>query len=404
MPATKTKIQHSGGRNAESNALRNALTGVGVYDPRTDKPLSEELLFGIAGGIGAGYFMFQYKGWPGWAFVHGRHLWQDNVAYYKNVCTRLGLTAKFSESTGAKGALDNLRKSLGAGPVIAWCDFASLQYYSIPEFFRKGGYHTITVYSIDESAGTALIGDRAKPTITISLDDLAASRSAITSYKNRLLSIMPGKKQIDLKKAATEGIRACHTELAKGRIANFRLDAFKNLGAAMSSPKSKDGWPKALPPGQALFGAQLGFYLFIERYGTGGGLYRAMYSEFLEEAADILSNKQLIAVAKEYRVLAKLWSSLAQAMLPDSVKPFKESRDLIDAYEKAFTTKGADAVGELAKIVGELRKNYDAMKTAHPYIKSGAGEFYADLQKRMNTIYEKEMTALVALQDAVPLK
>jgi hypothetical protein len=249
-----------------------------------------------------------------------------------------------------------------------------------------------------------LIGDRAKPTITVSLNDLAASRVAITSYKNRLLSITPGKKPVDLKESVTEGIRACYTELAKGRIANFRLDAFKNLANAMNSPKAKDGWPKALPPGQALFGAQLGFYLFIERYGSGGGLYRAMYSDFLEEAAEILSNKKLAAVAKEYRSLAKQWSSLAQAMLPDSIKPFKESRALIDSYEKAFTTKGADAAGELAKIVADLRKLYDAMKASHPFLKSGADEFYAELQKRMNTIYEKEVTALAALQDAVPSK
>lgn len=404
MPTTKPKITHSGGRNAESNALRNVLTGVGIIDPRAGKLFGEELLFGIAGGIGAGYFMFQYKGLPGWAYVAGRHLWQDNVAYYENVCSRMGLTAKFSESSGAKGALDNLSKALEFGPVIAWCDFASLPYYGVPAFFRKGGYHTVAVYSIDETAGTALIGDRAKPTIIVSLDDLSASRSAITSYRNRLLSISPGKKPVDLNKAVTDGIRACYTELAKGRIANFRLDAFKNLAGAMNNAKSKDGWPKALPPGQALFGAQLGFYLFIERYGSGGGLYRAMYSDFLEEAADILSNKKLASVAEEYRGLAKQWSSLAHAMLPESIKPFKESRDLIDAYDKSFVAKGADAAGDLAKIVADLRKIYDTMKSSHPYLKSGADAFYADLQHRVTDIHSNEVASLAALQDAVPLK
>lgn len=404
MPKTQPKIAHAGGRNAESNALRNVLANSGVTGPRDGKPFSEELLFGIAGGIGAGYFMFQYKGYPGWAYVAGRHLWQDNVTYYKNVCARLGLNAKFSESSGTKGALDNLRKALENGPVIAWCDLASLPCYGAPPFFKKGGYHTITIYSIDEAAGTALIGDRAKPTITISLNDLAASRGAITSYKNRLLSITPGKKPIDIKKAVADGIRACYTELAKGRIANFRLDAFKNLASSMNNAKAKDGWPKALPPGQSLFGAQLGFYLFIERYGTGGGLYRAMYADFLEEAAVILAKKEIALVAKDYRALAKQWTDLALAMLPDDVKPFSESRELIDAYEKTLLAKGGDGAKELAKIVGELATIYQAMKSAHPFIKSGSEKFYSDLHERVNAIYEGEIAALAALQKAAPAK
>lgn len=404
MPITQPKIAHSGGRNAESNALRNTLANSGVTDPRDGKPFSEELLFGIAGGIGAGYFMFQYKGWPGWAYVAGRHLWQDNTAYYKNVCARLGLSAKFSESSGGKGALDDLRKALESGPVIAWCDLASLPYYGAPPFFKKGGYHTITIYSIDEAAGTALIGDRAKPAITISLSDLAASRGAITSYKNRLLSITPGKKPIDIKKAVADGIRACYTELAKGRISNFRLDAFKNLTLAMNNAKAKDGWPKALPPGQSLFGAQLGFYLFIERYGTGGGLYRAMYSAYLEEAAAILSKKEIAAIARDYRALAKQWTNLARAMLPKDIKPFNESRELIDAYEKTLLAKGADGAKDLAKIVSELSAIYRTMKSVHPFIKSGSEEFYTQLHEQMNAIYEGEIAALAALQNAVPAK
>lgn len=61
------------------------------------------------------------------------------------------------------------------------------------------------------------------------------------------------------------------------------------------------------------------------RCGTGGGLYRAMYTDFLEDAADIIGNKQLTDAAKSYRALARQWSPLAKAMLPNEIKPFKES-------------------------------------------------------------------------------
>ena len=50
---------HFGGRHAESAAVANVLAFRGVLAPHTKEPFSEALLFGIAGGIGCGYFVIQ---------------------------------------------------------------------------------------------------------------------------------------------------------------------------------------------------------------------------------------------------------------------------------------------------------------------------------------------------------
>ena len=38
-------------------------------------------------------------------------------------------------------------------------------------------------------------------------------------------------------------------------------------------------------------------YLFVTVAGTGGGIFRYMYSRFLKEAAEIISNKGLVNIA-----------------------------------------------------------------------------------------------------------
>src|SRR5436189_71949 len=67
---------HAGGRHAASVALRNLLTHAGVVAPHTAAPPSEPLVFGIAGGIAAGYSfcpsVVRYGGGSG-VWVVGRH-------------------------------------------------------------------------------------------------------------------------------------------------------------------------------------------------------------------------------------------------------------------------------------------------------------------------------------------
>src|SRR3989442_1556648 len=72
---------HFAGNIPATTALRCLLTHAGIHDPKTKKPFTEAMLFGIAGGIGIGMFSFYYeKADFASFFVAGRHLWHDYLA------------------------------------------------------------------------------------------------------------------------------------------------------------------------------------------------------------------------------------------------------------------------------------------------------------------------------------
>ena len=161
-----------------ATALRVLLTHAGICDPNTGKPFSEAMLFGIAGGIGIGIFSFFYEK-EGWAnfFIGGRHLWHDHKAYLLQACARFGIEPVIHETAGAKGAESALRAILEEhGTCVAWVDAAHLPHRALPGIMSGGGYHIVTVYGIDDAAGTALIGDLTDDPITIPMADLATAR------------------------------------------------------------------------------------------------------------------------------------------------------------------------------------------------------------------------------------
>src|SRR5688500_4114204 len=101
--ATISSYQQFGGTHPETAALANMLAALGVNAPHTNQPLSEAMLLGVAGGLGAGYILWEFK-------EHGavkvlvlgfRNRWQYLVAFFQDLCNRLGAAAIFRE-TGSR--------------------------------------------------------------------------------------------------------------------------------------------------------------------------------------------------------------------------------------------------------------------------------------------------------------
>src|SRR5262245_60264836 len=73
---------HFPGSVPSAGVLRALLAQAGVRNPHTAAPFSEAMVFGLAGGIGAGMFAFHYaKENASTFYLAGRHLWQDHVAW-----------------------------------------------------------------------------------------------------------------------------------------------------------------------------------------------------------------------------------------------------------------------------------------------------------------------------------
>jgi hypothetical protein len=392
---------HFPGNIPATTALRVVVTHAGLRAPHTGLPYSEAMLFGIAGGIGAGIFSFVYdKADFASFFIAGRHNWQDDAGYSNDAFRRLGVTPKIRNTAGAKVAAGHLKDALAEGPCVAWVDMVHLPHRGLPAIFNGGGYHVITVHRIDEEAGTATIGDLADEPITMALDDLARARGRIKKQQNRLLSVAEAPGSRDLTAMVREGLKSCH----EGRpgigakvMVNFTLEAFRVWGHRMQGSRDKESWERIFPRGGRLWRGLTSIHDHIEHHGTGGGLCRLIFAEFLSEAAEATGNGALRDLAGQYQELGRRWSELAEAALPDSVPAFREAKQLMASRSELITAGGGKAAEEARETWGRLDELAAEARQEFPLSEAECRELRADLQVRIRSLYDVEIAAQRAL-------
>ena len=352
---------HFGGRHGESAALKNLLAFAGVANPATGRPFSEALCFGIAGGVGAGYSFCPSvvrRGFGSGVSIVGRHRdYATDASWYQNFFDRLGAKTRVTETAAPGKAFQNLRHELEAGrPAVVWCSRPGLSFVGSLHDSVGLWMHTFIVYAVDEDKGLAYGADRAPTKVTLPLDELAAARNGVCSHKNRTLTFdAPRGLTADrVRDAVRAGIRACAGELLQGRMKTFSLPGLEIWAKALTNARSKDGWPQVFKGG-LLYCALRDVFNSVETAGTDGGLFRRLYADFLDEAAALLSNNALGEWAAEYRRLGDRWTELADAALPDKVKPFKKAKDLLRRQQRLFEQKGEKATKQIGDMLDELR-------------------------------------------------
>lgn len=376
---------HLPGSTPGPTALRSLLAAAGMRAPHTGEPFSEAMVFGIAGGIGAGMFTFHYaKENFSSFFVAGRHLWQDHLAWARAATSRLGATAIVKESSAPKAAEKQLRELLGEGrPVMAWVTFRGRQ------------YHLVTVHGIDDPAGTALVGDLRDEPLEVPLAELAAARGQTRKDRHRLLAIPPAGPPPSLRSLVHGGISACVSGLAKARMKNFRLDAFRDWADRLDGSRGADAWERIFPPGRLLYQGLRSIAEYVEFYGTGGGLSRPLFAEFLAEAGAALGDRALAVLSERYAALGREWSAIARAALPADVPLFRKAWDGLAARAEALASEpGGEALPVCERTMARIEQE---MAGGFPLDDAAAAALRRDLQRRVRALYEEEVAALDAL-------
>jgi hypothetical protein len=267
----------------------------------------------------------------------------------------------------------------------------------LPGSFSGGGYHVVTVFGIDDAAGTALVGDLADDPIPVPLGQLAVARARIKKFKNRVLAIDPPKKLPDLATLIRGSVRECVEGLTTCKMKNFRLDAFAAWAERLDGSKAADSWEKIFPPGHHLYAGLRSITEYIEYYGTGGGLCRPIFAEFLEESAEALGDRGLRALADRYADLGREWTALAEAALPDGIPAFRETRELLAKKWEGLHTEGGHAADTIGKCFAALDEHSARMRQAFPLDAAGSAALRRDLKQRVTALYAKEVAALEAL-------
>lgn len=305
-------------RHDQTFALRRALAERGLVLQGSDVPPTESWLLGLGGGIGVQVFTFQYEGVPPLLYVGTRcaHQYAYDAGFMERALAGAGLSAEVDETGSAKKAEQTLRARLSTGPVVAWVGLEALRGAQAP-----AGATPWVVVVHDGHEGpdgwVYAVEDADQGSLELSAAHLARARSAVRKARHRLLT-PTGAVAAPTPASIRAAVARCVAELdgahgVKGYGSNFGLSALQRWAKAADSA-AKTGWRRRFAPGPDLLVGRVQAFGWIDR-ATGGGAFRAMYAEFLSEAAAQLDDPALSEAARAVADNSLKWTALADFML-----------------------------------------------------------------------------------------
>lgn len=322
---TVTAKKHVAGRQPESATLRNVLI---QRDACTSDLCTEEILFGLGGGIGCAYFLFDMHGGHPVYIGYRIHAKEGDTPYFTLQMTEgWGATADVRHSSSPSAATKSLVKILNDGfTPIVWVEVTKLPY-----MFLSGNplaYHQVVVYGME--GDDVLVGDLGDSVIRMSMEELTEARNSNYAPKFRTVVISEATAKPQLRETLSDRIRVTCSQMLEGLgIANFGLAALNKWAQMLTNTKNKKGWPNCFPGGPPLHGAMSTVFEQIELRGYGGSAFRGLYADFLDQAAGVLKKSALKKVAEQFRESEASWRAISDAALPDSIPLLKETREAL---------------------------------------------------------------------------
>jgi len=389
-----------GGTHPDTAALANTLANAGVTAGR--EPLSEELILGVGGGLGAGYILWQFTSHRPIVTLGFRNQWQYPDRWLVKTCSRLRIRATVHETSGHVTALRTLREaSSNDGPrPLVWIDAQEVGYWHFPD--RLSGIAGYPVVVTGERDGRFFIDDRNSAPLSIGEETMRAARGRVPSFRNRLVTLDAGGEiPTDVLAAGIEAGLEDQVRHLRSTSDSFSLPAWRKWGRMLTDGSSEKGWRNAFADQKGLFGVLLSVYESVESSGFGGGSLRSLYASFLDTAAGLLDRSALRGVSEAYRDLDRQWMDLAERVAPSGEEPFSSARALIDALHEQVLDGGdaeRPAAERTAKEMWRLRDARDEEAIVDASTFEGLLE---ELGREVHALYEAERRVLAQLADAI---
>jgi len=314
------------------HCVTGSMRHIYVYN---DHPLSEEMLLGLGGGVG--FIYWHQKGAD--PFIGGRA--NARGEFEPLAGERTGVEIRAHTTSSARKAERALLEMLEAGqPVMIHCDMGFLPYFDFGGQEYHFGAHVVVVCGYDPATEQVLVADRDAELYPVSMEALAKARgSTYKPFPPRHLwyTFDFGEKR----QPAPAEVRAAIAEQAAGMleppIANFGVKGIRT--AAKRALK----WPDVMDADALRFTLFNAFIFIDAKGGSGGGLFRYMFSRFLREAAGITEEFRLNEIAAEFERIGDRWQEVAgifkrgweaaapSAVLVETTAPLMEIADLEEA-------------------------------------------------------------------------
>ena len=289
MPAgqrtTVPGYEHVPGHHCGSTALRNLLGFHGVE-------VSEEMAFGL--GAGACFFYVAIDGQSPSRFTNGRA-----ARLEENFLELTGTPLRLRTDDDPARSWELARESVDAGrPALLLTDLYHLDHYGNSAHFPG---HAVVLAGYDSEK--ALLSDTGFEQLQeTALENLAKARHSkqpIFQLEGHVIDLPEGAR-LDperMRAAVPDAVERAAREMLEPALGEFQgIPALEKLAAEIADwPQEAEDWQWC-----ARF-----LFQVIERRGTGGGNFRAMYSRFLDETG--YAEAPLAAEA------SRQWTALAEA-------------------------------------------------------------------------------------------
>ncbi len=369
-----------GGIHCETSAVRKVFQ----YN---DLPVSEEMLFGLAGGIGFIYWYMKMMPAP---LVGGRG---GGRYFIENIGKRTGAAIQPQRTTSAKRGHIRLVDRLKAGqPTVIYADMAYLPYMGVPEDAHFG-QHVIVIYGIDEASDVAYISDRGKRGVAVTVEELKQARgSKFPPWppQHAMFDIKLPKELEVTPKMLRQALRESVDGMLNPPISNIGLKGMKKWAKLLLK------WPEMFP-GRKLWDCLMQGFIYIETGGTGGSSFRPMFTRFLTEARDILGEPRLDSVIEKYKESGIIWSRIAELMLPDEYPALRKARRILWEQERVFLAQEPRATERLQQLNKELNDILDDIVAEA----KNAPEFLPAVHQQILHLHDVEKEAIQQLKSII---
>ena len=404
-PAELVRFRPFLARQSEAGALQAALAYLDVRAPHSGQPFTEAMLFGLGGGLGFSYFVFEYKSARVKTLTLGTRITtleeSSRPQFLQTICERIGVPLRVVQSTSPAIANKGVRQALTEGtPPIVWIDLSGAPYHFAPTAEYAAG--VVYAWKTDR----ILLAGRSRRPLPFRRKSFEAARNSIGVPKARAVVVQRPDRTPNLATAVLEAVRETRDQMARGIDVgsfrgNFGLAALEKWAGLLTDDRDRKGWPRFFPAGRDLLTALLAVFVQIEMRGRGGGAFRGLYADFLEEAAEAGRRRRLKEAVEPFRLSARAWHNLARAALPNSVPALRQLREVTAAREAVLARQGALGLEQAAQLAEQARRLRRAADEQFPMPAADVLDLLSDLRRRVLQIHALEAAALQALRAAL---
>lgn len=311
-PAARVTLDHVPGRHCASTALADLARFHGL-------PYSEAFCFGLGAGLGT--FYAHAKGLSPSRMLHVR-----SGPFERAFFARLGVDPRFHHDPDPHTSERVLKERLAEGlPSLLRTDLRHLPYYGTNTSFPA---HAILAVAYDDARATFTVFDTERPMpLEVPYQAMLAARHVTGHPLGHLGDAYCPSAMVeppDLGERLVAAVVAQARELARTDDPHGGLTALDRLAGDLPHFRDDADWTW-----NARFAYQV-----VEKRGTGGGGFRTMYAEFLEEAGARVPRIAELGLAAAMRASAGAFSAFARSMREASEQSAPEFGEAIDCIRR----------------------------------------------------------------------